>query len=57
MAHQHNDIHHHHSHEDCGHDHNHGENGMHIHPVVKNMRVAFLLNLSFSIIEVWQFLG
>ena len=36
---------HHHSHE-----HSHGEHG-HIHPVTKNLKVAFVLNFSFTIIE------
>lgn len=40
---------HEHDHSDCnGHEHNHG---MHIHPVTKNLAVAFALNLVFSIVE------
>lgn len=39
-------------HHDCGHEH--GDQhapGMHIHPIVKNMRVALALNITFTIIE------
>lgn len=32
------------------HEHSHGEHG-HIHPITKNLTVAFLLNISFTIIE------
>ncbi len=40
-----------HEHTHC--QHNHADHGsqLHIHPVVKNMRVALLLNLSFTVIE------
>lgn len=37
-------------HHDCGHEHTHNS-GMHVHPVVKNMKVALALNVSFTIIE------
>lgn len=56
-----------HEHQDgCAHDHNHGdaqghnhdhdhnhshEGSLHIHPVVKNMRVALVLNTFFTVIE------
>lgn len=35
------------AHSHCGHDHN----GMHVHPVVKNLRLAFFINISFAVIE------
>lgn len=38
---------HHHDHE--GHNHSHGHH--HIHPVTSNLKVAFFLNLTFTIIE------
>lgn len=41
-------------HHDCNHDHgdhSHGAPGMHVHPVVKNMRIALILNLGFTFIE------
>ena len=38
--------------KDCSTDHHHTHlPGMHIHPVVKNMRIALILNISFTIIE------
>lgn len=40
----------HHHHEDDHHDHPHGEE-MHIHPVVKNLKLAFVINISFALIE------
>jgi cobalt-zinc-cadmium efflux system protein len=46
--HSHNDDHHHD--HDHGHDHSH-EGSLHIHPVVKNMRVALVLNTFFTVIE------
>lgn len=40
----------HHDHKGCSHEeHRHG--GMHVHPVVKNMKVALFLNVFFTIIE------
>lgn len=42
---------HHHSHEEHGHRHNHNHEGPHVHPVVKNLTLALILNLSFTIIE------
>lgn len=48
-AHNHEHSHsHEHGHED---DHHHHAGGMHVHPIVKNMRIALLLNVSFTIIE------
>ncbi|RXF69639.1 cation diffusion facilitator family transporter [Arcticibacter tournemirensis] len=51
--HEKNENHHHehggHHHDE--HDHHHHDGQMHMHPVVKNLRVAFIINLSFSIIE------
>jgi cobalt-zinc-cadmium efflux system protein len=45
-------THHPHDHDHHGHDHEHGHEGaLHIHPVVKNMRVALILNTAFTIIE------
>ncbi|MFT2011539.1 cation diffusion facilitator family transporter [Pontibacter sp. 13R65] len=47
----------HHSHGTCQHqhaeehDHTHTEGGLHVHPIVKNLRVALALNLAFTIIE------
>lgn len=40
--------------EGCTHDHEHGHHhaGMHVHPVTKNLKVAFFLNLGFTIIEI-----
>ncbi|MEO0332048.1 MAG: cation diffusion facilitator family transporter [Bacteroidota bacterium] len=36
----------------CNHDHNHHQHGRaHVHPVTSNLKVAFLLNLFFTIIE------
>lgn len=46
MAHTHNHDNHNHSHE-----HSHGEHG-HVHPVTKNLKVAFFLNVTFTIIEL-----
>ncbi|RXK85672.1 cation diffusion facilitator family transporter [Filimonas effusa] len=40
-----------HSHEGNGHGHDHHHEGPHVHPVVKNLTLALLLNLSFTIIE------
>lgn len=44
-----------HSHGDHSHDHHdhnhHGTGGMHIHPVVKDMRLALVINLAFTCIE------
>lgn len=45
----------HHEHKGCTHhhdEHDHDHGGiMHVHPVVKNLRFAFALNLGFSIVE------
>lgn len=41
----------HHHHHTNSHEHSHGEHG-HIHTVTKNLTVAFLLNISFTIIEI-----
>ncbi len=40
--------------ENCSHDHDHSHHhaGMHVHPITKNLKVAFFLNLSFTIIEI-----
>jgi len=38
------------SHE--GHDHSHHHAGMHVHPITKNLKVAFFLNLTFTIVEI-----
>ncbi len=46
MAHEHHD-----GHDHDHHDHSHGEGGMHVHPVVSNMWIALVLNLSFTVIE------
>lgn len=46
--------HKHHSHDDHSghHDHDHHHDGhMHMHPVVKNLKIAFVINISFAIIE------
>lgn len=66
MSHSHNHKHDHtqdhgHEHTAHGHKHEHGAGcshdghehgvGLHIHPVVKNMRVALALNASFTVIE------
>ncbi len=37
--------------EPCSHEHG-SKHGMHVHPITKNLRVAFFLNLSFTIIEL-----
>ncbi|TXK49244.1 cation transporter [Pontibacter qinzhouensis] len=44
---------HHHSHEHCHHEHKHEHSGggLHVHPIVKNMRIALALNLSFTVVE------
>jgi cobalt-zinc-cadmium efflux system protein len=43
---------HSHEHGNCSHgDHDHASSTLHIHPVVKNMRVALVLNVLFTIIE------
>lgn len=36
---------------DCNHDHDHHHGGAHVHPVTSNLKVAFVLNLLFTIIE------
>lgn len=44
-----------HKHEhghDCDHDHHHHHAGMHVHPITKNLSVAFFLNLTFTIVEI-----
>ena len=46
MAHTHHEGNHPHSHE-----HSHGEHG-HVHPITKNLKVAFFLNVTFTIIEL-----
>jgi len=40
--------------EGCSHDNDHGHHqaGVHVHPITKNLKVAFFLNLSFTIIEI-----
>lgn len=48
MAHSHDKHEHHHG---CSHGHDHHDHGVHIHPVTENLKVAFFLNLSFTIIE------
>lgn len=41
-----------HEHGNCTHDgHDHPSPSLHVHPVVKNMRAAFALNLVFTVIE------
>ncbi len=40
--------HHHHDHE---HDHSHEHAGPHVHPVTQNLKVAFFLNLGFTLVE------
>jgi cobalt-zinc-cadmium efflux system protein len=40
----------HHHHHEHGHEHHRGEIG-HVHPITKNLTVAFALNLCFTIIE------
>lgn len=39
----------HHSHDHHGHEHHGGH--MHLHPVVKNLRLAFFINITFALIE------
>jgi cobalt-zinc-cadmium efflux system protein len=34
------------------HDHSHHQPGMHVHPITKNLKVAFFLNLTFTIVEI-----
>lgn len=42
-----------HEHHHCdGHDHSHSAGQMHIHPITGNLRVAFILNVSFTVIEL-----
>ncbi|UTW64139.1 cation transporter [bacterium SCSIO 12741] len=43
--------HHHHSHHHH-HDHDHHDSHFHVHGAVKNLKIAFLLNLTFTIIEL-----
>jgi cobalt-zinc-cadmium efflux system protein len=40
-----------HNHHHDAHDHSHGDHG-HVHPVTKNLKVAFFLNVTFTIIEL-----
>src|SRR5215217_2683194 len=48
----HHDDNHQHGHEHCSHEHHDHSNGtLHVHPIVKNMRIALVLNLTFSCIE------
>lgn len=48
----HHEDNHHHKQGQYAHDHHDHDNGtIHVHPVVKNMRIALLLNLTFSCIE------
>lgn len=42
--------HDHHHHHNCNHDHADGHS-IHVHPVTSNLKVAFFLNFSFTIIE------
>ena len=42
---------HHHGHESCSHPEHTHATGLHTHPVVKNMRVALILNIFFTCIE------
>ncbi|MBO9561184.1 MAG: cation transporter [Niastella sp.] len=43
---------HSHEHGNCSHgDHDHASPSLHVHPVVKNMRVALVLNVLFTVIE------
>jgi|TARA_B110000879_G_scaffold113303_1_gene151192 cobalt-zinc-cadmium efflux system protein len=34
------------------HDHSNHQPGMHVHPITKNLKVAFFLNLTFTIVEI-----
>ena len=43
--------HHHHDDHNHSHEHSHGEHG-HIHPITKNLKIAFFLNVTFTIIEI-----
>ncbi len=43
--------HHHHDGHNHSHEHSHGEHG-HIHPITKNLKIAFFLNVTFTIIEI-----
>ncbi len=44
--------HNHDHHHDCGCNHDHGDGPhIHVHPVTSNLKVAFFLNFSFTIIE------
>ena len=41
--------------EGCSHEHHdqsHHHAGMHVHPITKNLKVAFFLNLTFTIVEI-----
>ena len=42
---------HHHSHNHSHHDHAHGHDHAHAHSITSNLKVAFFLNLTFTIIE------
>lgn len=41
--------HSHHHHDDHNHDHDHG--GQHVHGITSNLKIAFFLNLTFTVIE------